>query len=212
MEKFYKRVKYCTIAIWGLVAMVVLGLTFTDISMFFVTVVAILLGLILTLLVTLVLVKLENNKLYVNKETKKKVLGLNRSVDYSSNFTFVNVLDMLCNDATNTKIVKLIVSNYENGKEKSRDTYYVDQSDDRMNEMVNAICDYKKAKLYSFEEVENEIMKSRKNKIKRIHLVKKMYPLFCYSFAFFLYLYSAMQIEISEKTCAKTAVVPMMMS
>ena len=95
-----------------------------------------------------VMVRLENNKVYITKDVKKIIRRMNRVKPIDS-FVFVNSIDMLCPNAKDTKIVKVIVSSVEKGKVKSKDTYYIDSGDDSMNQMVKDICEYKNNKVYS---------------------------------------------------------------
>lgn len=163
MSTFYNKVKYLSYLTWVVVAIFVGVLVYKEVNFALTLIIAILLGLFLNFLVMIVLVRIENSKVFITKDVKRAVRGMNRVKPVDS-FVFVNPLDMLCSNAKDSKIVKVIVSVVEKGKEKSKHTYYIDSGDDSMNEMVNSICNYKNAKLYSVKEFESELKLLKKGK------------------------------------------------
>ena len=163
MGTFYNKVKYFSYLIWVIVASFVGVLVYKEVNFVLTLIIAIALGLLLNFGLMLVMVKIENNKVFINKDVKYTVRKMNRVKPLDS-FIFVNPLDMLCSNAKDSKIVKVIIFVVEKGKEKSKHTYYIDCGDDSMNQMVNDICDYKNAKLYSIKEFEDELKVLRKGK------------------------------------------------
>ena len=148
MGTFYNKVKYLSYLTWVVVALVVGIMVYSDVNFILTLVIAMVLGIALNMLVMIVMVKLENNKVFINRDIKSTLAKMNR-VKAVDSFVFINSIDMLCSNAKDSKIVKIIASVVEKGKEKSRHTYYIDTNDDSMNDMVNSICDYKKTKLYT---------------------------------------------------------------
>lgn len=165
MDTFYNKVRNLSFISWIIVAFVSCVLIIGEVNFVVTLVVAMLLGLILNFLIMVVMVKLENNKLYINKDVKKKIYGLNICNSLPDSFVLVNAIDMLCPNAKDSCVVKIILTVCEKGKEKSKSTYYIKQDDDSINEMVKEICEYKEnTKLYTIQEFEEELIKTRKDK------------------------------------------------
>ena len=163
MSTFYNKMKFLSYLTWIIVAIMVTVLIYSEVNFFVTLVIAIGLGLALNMLVMIVMVRLENNKAYITSDVKKTIRRMNRVKPIDS-FVFVNSIDMLCPNAKDTKIVKVIATVVEKGKEKRKETYYIDSGDDSMNQMVKDICDYKNAKVYSVSEFEKELEELRKGK------------------------------------------------
>ena len=163
MSTFYNKVTYLSYLTCVSVAIVVGVILYSEIKFALTLIIAMVLGIALNMLVMFVMVKLENNKAFINRDVKYTVLKMNRVKPVDS-FVFINSIDMLCSNSTDSRIVKVIASVVEKVKEKNRYTYYIDTGDDSMNVMVDSVCNYKNAKLYSVKEFEDELKVLRKGK------------------------------------------------
>jgi len=165
MDTFYNKVRNLSYVSWVIVALFSGVLIYNDVNIVVTVLLAVLLGLLLNFLIMVFMVRGENNKLYINKEIKDKIHKLQVCETLPDSFVFVNAIDMLCPNAIDVKVVKVVLTVCEKGKEKSKETYYIKQDDDSMNEMVKAICEYKdNTKIYTMKEFEDELIKVRKDK------------------------------------------------
>lgn len=165
MDTFYNKVRNLSFISWIIVAIVSCVLVMVNVNIVVTMFAAIFLGLLLNFLIMVFMVKKENNKLYINKDIKKKIYELNICDTMPDSFVLVNAIDMLCPNAKDSCIVKVILTVCEKGKEKSKSVYYINQDDDSINEMVKDICEYKdNTKIYTQKEFEEELVKVRKDK------------------------------------------------
>ena len=155
MDKIYNQSKIWTYIILFITGIIAFVMIWNDLSFLLTLIVAVVYSLSSIMLMLYIVIVKENSKVYINSDVKRKVLEVRKNNKIHDKYVLVNVLDMLAPNAVDTNVVKIILSFNEKGKERSRETYYINQSDDNINMMVKEICEYGKAKLYSINEFED---------------------------------------------------------